>query len=91
MKMDILRVVALHSEITEYVQYHFVGSLNCMKTSIVFLTTLLILGCNSTPKNGIEISNGQFHQLIRTQSIASITYLAKEMKFGLELTDPVRE
>jgi hypothetical protein len=58
---------------------------------IVFLTTLLIFGCSNAPRNGIEISNGQFHQLIRTQSIASITFLTKKMAFEIELTDGGRE
>jgi hypothetical protein len=56
-----------------------------MKTSILVATVLLAVSCSD--RSGIEISNGQFNQLIKNRSIKNITFVTKDILFEIELTD----
>jgi hypothetical protein len=57
-----------------------------MRTSILVVTFLLAVSCSDRP-SGIEISNGQFNQLIKNRSIKNITFVTKDILFEIELTD----
>ena len=57
-----------------------------MKTSLLVVTFFLAVSC-SDHRSGIEISNGQFNQLIKNRSIKNITFVTKDLLFEIELTD----